>query len=61
MNTPALTWPAPRAATTTPISVVGGGWIGATLVVFAVIAVIGPFAWILTASFKYQIAIYSGE
>ena len=61
MNTPALTWPGPRAATTIPIAVVGGGWIGATLLVLAVIAVIGPFAWILTASFKYQIAIYSGE
>lgn len=33
----------------------------ALLLVLAVLAVLGPFAWILTASFKYQIAIYSGE
>jgi multiple sugar transport system permease protein len=31
------------------------------MLVLAVFAVLGPFAWILTASFKYQIAIYSGE
>jgi multiple sugar transport system permease protein len=39
----------------------GSGWIGAAMLVLAVLAVLGPFAWILTASFKYQIAIYSGE
>jgi len=52
--------PAPRAR---PIAI-GGGWargLGAACLVLAVLAVLGPFAWILTASFKYQIAIYSGQ
>jgi multiple sugar transport system permease protein len=31
------------------------------LVALALFAIAGPFAWILTASFKYQIAIYSGQ
>ena len=37
------------------------GVLGAALLVLALAAVLGPFAWILTTSFKYQIAIYSGE
>jgi multiple sugar transport system permease protein len=36
-------------------------WIGTAMLALAVLAILGPFAWILTASFKYQIAIYSGE
>jgi multiple sugar transport system permease protein len=39
----------------------GARWLGAALLALAVLAILGPFAWILTASFKYQIAIYSGE
>lgn len=39
----------------------GARWLGAALLTVAVLAILGPFAWILTASFKYQIAIYSGE
>ena len=39
----------------------GTRWIGTALLAVAVLAILGPFAWILTASFKYQIAIYSGE
>jgi multiple sugar transport system permease protein len=39
----------------------GSRFIGTIFLVLAVVAVIGPFAWILTASFKYQIAVYSGE
>jgi multiple sugar transport system permease protein len=51
----------PRAETARPLPGVGSGWIGTAMLVLAVFAVLGPFAWILTASFKYQIAIYSGE
>ena len=61
MSTPVAALPIPRPAAATPAAVVGSGWIGGTLLVLAVIAVVGPLAWILTASFKYQIAIYSGE
>lgn len=39
----------------------GARWLGAALLALAVLAILGPFAWILTASFKYQIAIYSGQ
>ncbi|HEY2819225.1 MAG TPA: carbohydrate ABC transporter permease [Casimicrobiaceae bacterium] len=60
MSTPVAALPIPRSAAA-PARVVGSGWIGGTLLVLAVIAVLGPFAWILTASFKFQIAIYSGE
>jgi multiple sugar transport system permease protein len=38
-----------------------GGWAGRALVALALFAIVGPFLWILTASFKYQIAIYSGQ
>jgi multiple sugar transport system permease protein len=38
-----------------------GGLASYAIVVAALGAVLGPFAWILTASFKYQIAIYSGQ
>jgi multiple sugar transport system permease protein len=51
----------PRAEMARPLPGVGSGWIGTAMLVLAVFAVLGPFAWILTASFKYQIAIYSGE
>lgn len=44
-----------------PLPGVGSGWVGSSLLALSVLAVLGPFAWILTASFKYQIAIYSGE
>jgi multiple sugar transport system permease protein len=35
--------------------------IGYSLVLLAVTLVLGPFAWILLSSFKYQIAIYMGS
>jgi multiple sugar transport system permease protein len=38
-----------------------GGWIGRAVVALAVVAIVGPFAWIATASFKHQIAIYAGQ
>ena len=37
-----------------------GGWIGYGLLALAVFLVVGPFVWILIASFKHQIAIYTG-
>jgi multiple sugar transport system permease protein len=51
----------PAAEPARPLPGVSSGWIGSVLLALAVLAVLGPFAWILTASFKYQIAIYSGE
>ncbi len=47
-------------ATAAPLAVAGGGWLATCMLGLSVLAVLGPFAWILTASFKYQIAIYSG-
>jgi multiple sugar transport system permease protein len=44
-----------------PPPAVRGGWPGLALVGFALFAILGPFLWILTASFKTQIAIYSGQ
>jgi multiple sugar transport system permease protein len=41
----------------TPIS---ERWIGYGLLIAAVFLVVGPFVWILIASFKHQIAIYTG-
>ncbi len=38
-----------------------GGWTSYAIVGAALCAVVGPFLWILTASFKHQIAIYSGQ
>ena len=38
-----------------------GGWSGRAIVALALVAILGPFAWILTASFKTQIAIYAGQ
>jgi multiple sugar transport system permease protein len=38
----------------------GERWIGYGLLALAVFLVVGPFAWILIASFKQQIAIYTG-
>ncbi len=62
MGTPATALRLPRSATTaTPLAGLGGGWVGGIMLMLAVVAILGPFAWILTASFKYQIAIYSGE
>ena len=37
------------------------GVAGHVLVGLALLAVLGPFAWIFTASFKHQIAIYAGQ
>jgi multiple sugar transport system permease protein len=37
------------------------GVAGHALVALATFAVLGPFAWIFTASFKHQIAIYAGQ
>jgi multiple sugar transport system permease protein len=34
---------------------------GIAFVALALFAIVGPFLWILTASFKHQIAIYAGE
>ena len=60
MSAVATTMPMARSAS----AALGGRhvrWIGAACLALAVLAVLGPFAWILTASFKYQLAIYSGE
>ncbi|HLX30380.1 MAG TPA: carbohydrate ABC transporter permease [Casimicrobiaceae bacterium] len=38
-----------------------GGIASRVGVAFALFAIIGPFLWILTASFKHQIAIYAGQ
>jgi len=35
-------------------------WIDYGLLILAVFLVVGPFVWILIASFKHQIAIYTG-
>jgi multiple sugar transport system permease protein len=61
MATLATTLRKPASGTARPLPGVGTRWIGTAMLVLAVAAVLGPFAWILTASFKYQIAIYSGE
>ena len=37
------------------------GVAGHALVALALFAVLGPFVWIFTASFKHQIAIYAGQ
>lgn len=37
------------------------GVAGRALVALMLIAVVGPFVWILNASFKFQIAIYAGQ
>ena len=37
------------------------GVAGHVLVALALFAVLGPFVWIFTASFKHQIAIYAGQ
>lgn len=57
----ATTSAAEDSASSTPAAALrGAGWsIAATIV--AMLAILGPFAWILAASFKTQIAIYSGE
>ena len=48
-------------AAVAPPTAARGGWAGLVLVALALFAIIGPFMWILTASFKYQIAIYAGQ
>jgi multiple sugar transport system permease protein len=47
----------------TPPNVAGlrAGVAGHALVALALFAVLGPFVWIFTASFKHQIAIYAGQ
>ena len=60
MSTAATTLALPRG-TSAAWSGRGARWLGTALLVLAVLAILGPFAWILTASFKYQIAIYSGQ
>jgi len=37
------------------------GVAGRALVALMLVAVVGPFVWILNASFKFQIAIYAGQ
>jgi multiple sugar transport system permease protein len=47
----------------TPVGVAAlrAGVAGHVLVALALFAVLGPFVWIFTASFKHQIAIYAGQ
>lgn len=51
----------PADAAAPPPPAVRGGWAGTGLVALALFAIIGPFVWILAASFKTQIAIYAGQ
>ena len=46
-----------------PVGVAGlrAGVAGHALVALGLFAVLGPFVWIFTASFKHQIAIYAGQ
>jgi multiple sugar transport system permease protein len=60
MSTAATTLAMPRRVVV-PLGDRRVRWIGTAMLALAVLAILGPFAWILTASFKYQIAIYSGE
>lgn len=50
-----------KNAPTTAASSVRAGIAGYAIVALALAVVVGPFLWILTASFKHQIAIYSGQ
>jgi multiple sugar transport system permease protein len=50
-----------KKAPTTAASSVRAGVAGYAIVALALAVVVGPFLWILTASFKHQIAIYSGQ
>ncbi len=61
MTTAASTLRLARGDTAPPLAGLATGWLGGAALALAVAAILGPFAWILTASFKYQIAIYSGE
>ena len=58
---PASDADAMKNAPTTAASSVRAGIAGYALVALALAVVVGPFLWILTASFKHQIAIYSGQ
>ena len=49
------------AAATNAMTPLRAGVPGRVLVALALFAIVGPFVWILTASFKHQIAIYSGQ
>ena len=53
----------PSRAPIAPPNVAGlrAGIAGHVLVALALFAVLGPFVWIFTASFKHQIAIYAGQ
>ena len=50
-----------KNAPTTAARSVRAGVAGYAIVALALAVVVGPFLWILTASFKHQIAIYSGQ
>jgi ABC-type glycerol-3-phosphate transport system permease component len=52
-----------RARSAPPVvpRVARSGVAGRALVALMVVAVVGPFVWILNASFKFQIAIYAGQ
>jgi len=51
----------PIAATASEMRALRAGIPGRVLVALALFAIVGPFLWILTASFKHQIAIYAGQ
>ena len=50
-----------KDATTTGSTALRAGLPSRAIVALALFAIVAPFAWILTASFKHQIAIYSGQ
>jgi multiple sugar transport system permease protein len=48
-------------ATASGSTLLRAGPLGRAFVALALVAIIGPFLWVLTASFKHQIAIYAGQ
>ena len=50
-----------KDAPTSGSTVLRAGLASRAIVALALFAIVAPFAWILTASFKHQIAIYSGQ
>jgi multiple sugar transport system permease protein len=48
-------------ATASGSTLLRAGPLGRAFVALALFAIIGPFLWVLTASFKHQIAIYAGQ
>ena len=50
-----------KDAPTSGSTVLRAGLPSRAIVALALFAIVAPFAWILTASFKHQIAIYSGQ